>query len=153
MGVGMKFIVGKNIYLRLLESGDADGNYRNWFNDEEVCGGNSHHVFPQNIEDIKEYITTSRSSRNNLILAIILQDGNRHVGNIALQNINTVVHSAELSIVIGEKTHWGMGIGKEAFKLMCKHGFDEMNLSRIGCGTFETNIGMIKVAESVGMKE
>jgi len=37
--------------------------------------------------------------------------------------------------------------------LICDHGFLALNLNRIACGTFEDNVGMCKLAESLGMAE
>jgi [ribosomal protein S5]-alanine N-acetyltransferase len=150
----VSFLIGERIYLRSLQLDDAEGPYLSWFNNDEVCRGNSHHVYPYVLEEAREYIlTTHKKHTESLVLAIISKDNEHHIGNIALQNINPVVHSAEMSIIIGDKSCWGQGIGNEACKLICDHGFRQMNLSRISCGTFETNISMIKIAQYLGMKE
>lgn len=154
MTVNSAFLVGERIYLRPLQIEDSEGPYLNWFNNEEVCKGNSHHIFPHTINDIKEYISISHKKKSdNLILAIISNNDDTHIGNITLQNIHPVVRSAEISIIIGERTYWGKGFGKEAFRLICDHAFKSMNISRISCGTFETNYGMIKITKYIGMKE
>ena len=77
--------------------------------------------------------------------------GDRHIGNIALQHIHPVNRAAQFSIVVGEKDSWGQGVGKEAGKLICDHGFQSLNLHRIACGTFENNIAMQRLAEFLGM--
>ena len=61
--------------------------------------------------------------------------------------------SAEFAIILGDKEYWGKGIGKEASSLIVKHGFEQMNLHRIYCGTSEENIAMQKLAASLGFKE
>jgi len=147
------FLVGKMVYLRALVESDADGPYSDWFNDEEVCRGNSHHVFPYNQASALEYIRHSQRAKDQLILAIVSQKDETHVGNIALQNIHPVYRSAEFSILIGDKTTWGSGIGTEAGRLICDHGFLAMNLYRIACGTFETNTAMQRLALSLGMEK
>jgi RimJ/RimL family protein N-acetyltransferase len=150
----LAFLSGKKIYLRSLQLEDFDGPYLSWFNDKEVCSGNSHHIFPFTMDDAKKYIEFSnKKMENHLILAIISKANSKHIGNIALQNINNIVRSAELSIIIGEKSEWGKGIGKEACKLICDHGFLSMNLNRISCGTYENNDTMKKIALFLGMKE
>jgi RimJ/RimL family protein N-acetyltransferase len=145
------FLVGKTIYLRSLVEADADGPYLRWFNDKETCFGNSHHVYPFTKDNALEYIHFSQETKNNLILAIAIKKDQTHVGNIALQNIHPVYHSADFSILIGEKSTWGSGIGTEAGRLICDHGFQSMNLHRIACGTFENNAAMQKLALSLGM--
>ena len=147
------FLVGKRLYLRGLVESDADGVYPEWLNSADVCRGNSHHSFPYTREAACAYIRDALQTRSSLILAIVLQDGDRHVGNIALQNIHPIHRSAELSILIGERDVWGTGLGLEAAKLLIDHAFDALNLQRIECGTFATNRGMQKLALSLGMKE
>jgi RimJ/RimL family protein N-acetyltransferase len=147
------FLAGEKVYLRSLTEADVNGPYSNWFNDEEVCRGNSHHVFPYTSESALSYIHHATETRNELILAICSRDNDRHLGNIALQHIHPVYHSAEFSIVIGEKSAWGQGVGKEAGRLICDHGFRSMNLHRIACGTFENNIAMQRLAIYLGMQQ
>jgi|GEM_PF-3209759 len=110
----ISFLSGSVIYLRSLFESDAEGPYQGWFNDEEVCRGNSHHVFPYTLRDAREYIELAAKTREHLILAIVTQNNHHHIGNIALHKIHPVYRSAEFSIVIGDKTAWGKGVGKEA---------------------------------------
>jgi RimJ/RimL family protein N-acetyltransferase len=146
------FIKGKNIDLRPLNQENLDGNYVNWFNDAEVCLYNSHHVYPYNREKAAQYISAMQNSKDNLVLAIIAKNG-KHIGNISLQKIDFVSRNAEYAIILGEKDYWGKGIAKEASALILKHGFEELNLHRIYCGTSENNKAMQKLAFALGMKE
>jgi len=147
------FLNGKRIYLRQLRDEDAQGCYPAWFNDNGICRGNSHHIFPYSNEDALDYIKFSRQTKDDLILAIVTIKGDQHIGNIALQHIHPIYRSADLSIVIGEMTYWGKGYGTEAARLICDHAFLAMNLNRISCQTFENNHGMRKMATALGMKE
>jgi len=72
---------------------------------------------------------------------------------VALQRIDPIARSAEFAIVIGEREAWGKGVGKEAGRLICQHGFSVLNLNRIHCGTFETNEAMRRLAVDLGMRE
>jgi RimJ/RimL family protein N-acetyltransferase len=83
----------------------------------------------------------------------VLKNGNTHIGNTALQQINWVNRSAEWAILIGDKNAWGKGYAFEAAGLMMMHGFSSMNLNRIACGTFEDNIAMNRLAVKIGMRE
>ena len=147
------FLAGPRLYLRALAEGDADGAYPGWFNDAAVCGGNSHHVFPYTAEAAREYIREAAQTRSALILAIVLREGDRHIGNIALQDIHPIHRAAELSILIGERDAWGGGLAHEAAVLLMAHGFTALNLRRIACGTFGGNSAMQKLALRLGMKE
>lgn len=146
------FLIGENVYLRGLEEEDLDGNYIKWFNDVEVCRYNSHRVFPYYYEDAKNYIKSMHNSREAVVLAIELKEKEIHIGNVSLQKINYINRSAEFAIIIGEKEYWGKGYAKEASNLIIEHGFMEMNLQRIYCGTSADNVPMQRLAESLGMQ-
>lgn len=147
------FLTGDKVYLRAIEKGDLNAKYREWFNDEEVCRYNSHHRFPNYDANMRDYYENVIQSRANLVLAICDKLSDSHIGNIALENINTTDRSAELAILIGDKKYWGKGIGTEAAGLIIGHGFKELNLHRIYCGTSEDNTGMQKLASSLGFVE
>jgi [ribosomal protein S5]-alanine N-acetyltransferase len=151
--ISLPFIVGERLFLRPLSESDVAGPYAKWFNDDEVCQGNSHHVFPYTAEAALAYVRETRNNRNALILAIVLKDDDAHIGNISLQEIHWIYRSAEFAIVIGEKQRWGKGFSIEAGRLLCDHGFRTMNLNRIYCGTFEDNVAMRRLALALGMKE
>ena len=145
------FIEGEKINLCVIEKEFADGNYKDWFNNEEVCFGNAHYKYPTSIQDLRDYIDSK--STESIRLAIVDKISNEHIGNVALQRIDGINRSAEFAVIIGEKKSWGKGVGKEAAYLIFKHGFNYLNLNRIYLGTFETNFGMIKIAEALNMKK
>ena len=144
------FLEGADIGLRTLEEADADGTYRDWFNDGEVCKYNSHHRFAMAKEELLAFIKSSHSSRNALILAVELKETGVHIGNISLQNINYLDRAAEISFIFGEKAYWGRGYATQAARLLINHAFFQLGLRRIYFGTSEVNIGMQKVGEKLG---
>jgi RimJ/RimL family protein N-acetyltransferase len=145
------FLSGPRVRLRALSAADVDGPYLTWFNDPEVSGLNSHHVFPYTREAALRWVSALADRRDALVLAVEL-DG-RHVGNISLQGIDPVSRCAELAIVLGDRGVWGQGIGLEAAQLLVAHGFSALNLRRIGCGTVAANTGMRRIAERLGMTQ
>ena len=145
-----QFLAGDRIYLRPLEPADADANYGFWLNDPQVCRFNAHHRFPYTRADLLDYIEGLRGAHDRLVLAIVEREGDRHVGNISLQSIDPLERSAEFAIVIGEKSAWGKGFSKEAARLIIGHGFAELNLHRIYCGTSADNLPMQKLALAMG---
>jgi len=147
------FLVGEKIYLRTIEEVDLNENYQQWFNDEEVCRFNSHHRFPNYGEDMRDYYENVIKSKNNLILAIVDKETDKHIGNVSLQDISSIDMSAELAIIVGSKEHWGQGVGFEACRLMIEHGFGALNLHRIYCGTSLENKGMIKLIKKIGFQQ
>jgi len=146
------FLETPRLLLRPLVVADVDGPYLEWFNDPEVCRFNGHHVVPYLREDAIRYVEGLTQSRN-LVLAMVRRDDGHHIGNVALQDVDPVHRSAEFAIVIGDRTAWGQGFSVEAGLVLVDHGFNAMNLHRIGCGTSADNVPMRKLAAALGMRE
>lgn len=148
----LTFLTGEFVALRPLVESDADGAYPGWLNDPEVCRYNSHHVYPYTPAQAREWIR-SIPARGELVLAITSRDDQKHVGNVSLQTIDRVARSAELAILLGERSAWGRGVGLESARLVVEHGFGAMNLHRIHLGTTEDNVAMRRIAQRLGMQQ
>jgi ribosomal-protein-alanine N-acetyltransferase len=147
------FIDGSRIYLRALSVADLDGGYVDWLNDAEVSAHNSHHVFPYSVEEARAHIADMQDLKRNLVLAMVAKDTEKHIGNISLQSIDYISHTAEYAIMVGDKEYWGKGIASEASRLILAHGFNALNLHRIYCGTSSTNEAMQKLALALGFTQ
>jgi len=146
----MPFLEGKLIFLRGLCSEDANDRYPQWFNSDDINKYNSHHRHPYSRTEAISYIEALLDDRTKLVLAIVDKETNRHIGNVALQDISNINRSANLAIIIGEKEFWGKGIAVEASCLIISHGFFELNLHRIDAGTSAENASAIAWLEKLG---
>lgn len=144
------FIVGERIYLRRIEAGDLEGNYFQWLNDQEVTRWMQNGIFPNSSQSMQEYYQKTATSRSEMVLAVVLIEGDRHIGNIGLHNIHNIFHSTEIGILIGEKDVWGQGYGSEAISLLASHAFRRMNLNRVSAGAVVKNVGSIRAFEKAG---
>jgi [ribosomal protein S5]-alanine N-acetyltransferase len=144
-------LTGKHIDLRPFERSDIRDGYLSWFNDSVVCAYSQHNRVLYTRDAAYAYFDKVKESKNRLMFAIIQKSNSRHVGNIALNAIHDINGSADLSILIGEKSVWGQGFGKEASYLLCRYAFDNLKIHRITCGLFSENAGMKKIAEFLGM--
>ncbi len=141
------------VMLRALDKTDIDGDYLQWFNNPEVVKYNSHGRFPMTRDSLEKYIESTESNPSLLVLAVILLDMEKHVGNISLQNINWVDRSAEIAFILGDANLMGKGIMFRAGGLLIRHAFNQLNLRRVYCGTLDSNDGMKKLAIKLGMQE
>ena len=147
------FLEGEKVYLRTLSIENATQEYTDWLNNETICQYNSHHRFPNTLANTQDYIHSTSSSQNSIILAIFDKNTQKHIGNIGLQSINLIDSQAEFAILIGEVSAHSKGIGEEASNLIIQHGFLSLNLHRIYCGTSEKNIPMQKLAKKLNFQE
>lgn len=149
----VKFIEGETIYLRPLQVQDLEGNYSDWLNNPKINELNSHCRFVKSKNELIQYVESVSNSKHDLVLAVIFKKNNLHVGNISLQQINWINRSAEIAFILGEIDYWGKGIMFEAGKLLINHAFKKLNLHRVHCGTSINNLGMIRLAKKLGMKQ
>jgi len=96
------------------------------------------------------WLTSHYKSEKDLGLAIVIKDGDVHIGNCGLHQIDYQNRNAEFGIMIGEKEHWGHGFAPEAAKLILRYGFDELNLHRISLEVYSHNKRAQKAYEKVG---
>lgn len=137
--------------VRGLCEDDVDGPYPSWFEDQEVCAFSSHGKFVRTKEYFRQFLRNIDGQ--NMIVWAICHVQHGHIGNVALQNISLINRNAEFAIILGDRRHWGKGVGKLASKAILEHGFLKLNLHRIYCGTAATNSPMRKLAANLGMKE
>lgn len=147
----MSIRISKDYFVRAFQESDLSGAYPSWFEDQEVCAYNSHGNFFKTFEYFHEFYR-SINFEDRIVWAIC-NDQDGHIGNISLQNISQINRNAEFAILLGDKRHWGKGVGKMVGKRLISHGFKSLNLERIYCGTAETNEGMRKLAITLGMSE
>ena len=123
-------ILGENVRLRAMEREDIPRFVR-WMNDPEVTEFlliNS--PLSKAMEEQWFERQAARPPHEGQVLGIeVLENGNWvHIGNTGLHNVEPVHLAAEFGIVIGEKEYWNKGFGREATRLMLKHGFENLNL-------------------------
>ena len=147
------FLHNDTIILRPVYRQDLNDEYLHWLNDQETCAQNSHAYFPYTMDQLIKHYESKLTDNQEIRLAIVVKEDNVHVGNVSLQNINWMNRSAEFAILLGNKKYWGKGIGYMAAQLIMDHGFRNLNLHRIYCGTTAANNGMNKIAEKLKMKK
>jgi Acetyltransferases, including N-acetylases of ribosomal proteins len=136
-------------YVRPLSEDDLRGPYPGWFEDQDVCRYNSHGKFFKTASWFRDYVA-SLNAEDRVVWAICHRE-HGHIGNISLQGISFINRTAEFAIILGDRRHWGRGVGLLAGRALLRHGFDKLNLERIYCGTAATNSGMIRLATAMGM--
>ena len=142
------FIDGERLYLRPLEESDLDSCMR-WINDSEILQFLARR-HPMGRVQEKEWLADQYKSDNYLNLAIVLKDGDRHIGNCGFNEIDYINRNAIFGILIGEKDAWHQGYGPEAAELILKHGFEQLGLHRIELDVYSLNERAQKAYEKVG---
>jgi len=145
----MIYCLSNEYSVRPLQECDLDGPYPGWFEDQEVCRYNSHGKFFKTRAYFREYVNAL--DREDRVVWAICHTEHGHIGNISLQGISFLNRTGEFAILLGDKRHWGRGVGLLAGRALLTHGFSKLNLKRIYCGTAASNDGMKKLALAMGM--
>lgn len=144
-------IIGKRVRLRAIEREDLP-KFVAWLNDPEVRQFLMASI-PLSMDNEKrwfESILEQPQASQPLAIEIFTSAGWEIVGNVGFHNIDQINRCTEVGIFIGEKQYWSQGYGREAMRLMLRHGFDHLNLNRIYLRVFETNPRGIRSYERAG---
>lgn len=147
------FLKGTKIYLRAISVDDATASYLSWINDPEVTKGLVTGVYPSNMQDLVNYLSSVSQNANAHMFAICDLDNHTHVGNIKLDSIDPIGRTGELGIMIGDQNYWGKGVGTEACKLLLNYAFDTLNLRKVSLTVFDNNPGAIRLYQKIGFQE
>jgi [ribosomal protein S5]-alanine N-acetyltransferase len=145
----MTAIAGARLYLRELQPSDAAGRYLAWMNDPEVTRFLETRFSTHSEAGIRQYIESVRQDPAYLFLAIVLRDGDRHIGNIKMGPISRVHGYADVGLLIGEKDCWGRGYAAEAIALLTAHAF-ETGIRKLTAGCYADNVGSLKAFQKAG---
>lgn len=99
-----------------------------------------------------EFITKA-ANRHMVHMDIRLADDQMLIGNCTLLDINDRDGTAEVGILIGEKEYHSKGYGSEALYLLCRYGFDKLNLHSILLRHLSINARGDKAYRKIGFRE
>jgi len=151
MKLSFPIIIDRNIKILPFNESHINSNYVSWLNDAEVVRYSEQRHFNHTLKTCLDYYLQQKNS-NNFFLAIELLENNfKHVGNIGVK-IDQYNKIADLSIMIGDKSIWGSGIGSRAWILTINTLLDKLNFRRVTAGTMEINLNMIRLIYRSGMK-
>ncbi|MBO9597782.1 MAG: GNAT family N-acetyltransferase [Cohnella sp.] len=146
----VRFLEGTKVYLRPIELADTDWYFASLYdkNTRKFTGTQKHY----SREQIARYIEGKSQDSSSVLLLIATCKDDRLVGDIAIQNIDTMNRNANIRIAINNDAYQGKGYGTEALRLMLDYGFGILNLHRIELNVFSYNERAMHVYEKLGFK-
>lgn len=123
-------------------------NWTDWFNDSVVCENLYRGVFPHFESEQYEFLD-SLKNKSRFAVMIKPKKIDKVIGVISLSSIEFERRSAQISIVIGDRTAiTGSLAALEAMALVTEHGFEQLGLDRIWAGqAYPEHSRMIKFLE------
>lgn len=146
---------GKNIYIRILNTEDAEAmlklqrENRYFFEKFSMDRSSDFYTMEVQLDRIKKF-EEDRKQDENYFFGIFKNGDSSLVGTI---NLFQILRGALQSAFIGcfiDKIHNGKGYATEATKLIVDYAFNDLKLHRIEAGVMPHNIGSIRVLEKSG---
>ncbi len=135
------------LVLRHIFPEDVGEYYAKWLNDPEVSGFLESGGKVHTVESIRDWVKWNNNSADRLLLGIFSDGG--HIGNITFYDIDKKNKVLRIGVMIGDKSLWGLGYGKEAVKGAMEFAFLEMSMHRVEAGIHSENKSSVCMFESL----
>ncbi|MDO8776002.1 MAG: GNAT family N-acetyltransferase [Burkholderiaceae bacterium] len=143
-------IESKRLFFRPLIESDAVQTYADWLNDSDVNRYLETRHEVQTIESCRTFIQHCNQDPFSNLFGVFLRESGKHIGNAKLGNVNLHHARAELSMLIGEKSCWGKGLGTEVVQALTGYGFERLGLKRVQAGCYEKNLQSLRIFLNTG---
>ncbi len=145
----LETLSGRQVNLRRFTAADITPAYLGWLRDPAVVRFSNQRFRTHTAESCADYLASFRGT-DNLFLAIVHRDNARVVGTMTAY-VSAVHGTADLGILVGDRSCWGQGLGLDAWQALMAHLFQSAGLRKITAGTLRPNVGMVRIMERSGM--
>lgn len=134
--------LGGAVYLRPLEEDDVTETYLAWFKDEEV----TRFLDARDItkQDAIEHLHAGKKGNAWYLFAICESTTDQHIGNLKVGPIHYRHATSDLVTVLGDRSSWGKGYGKEAVRIGIDIAFNHLNVRKLSASIDSLNVASIK---------
>lgn len=145
-----EFLLGRKVSLRPFAALDITPKYIGWLNDPQVVRFSNQRFRIHTFESCHAYLLSFEGSANNF-LAICDLETSSMLGTITVHR--SVNHgTADIGIMIGERSFWSKGIGADAFCTVMAKLIESGEIRKVTAGSLAVNISMVRIMERAGMK-
>jgi RimJ/RimL family protein N-acetyltransferase len=141
---------GERLYLRAVQPSDATERYVGWLNDHAVMRFMETPAGGHTVDGLRSYISAMQAKPDTLFLAIVVREGDRHIGNIKLGPVDRRHGTADVALMLGDRACWGRGYATEAIGLVSDHAFGRLGVRKLTAGCYSGNVGSLRAFEKAG---
>lgn len=123
--------------------------YVGWLNNPAVVRFSDQRHRRHTFQSCREYMESFKKSPNYFWAIIVKNKNLGHIGNMNAY-IDSVHKTADLGILLGERSTWGLGYGLEAWTAVCEYLLKN-GMRKITAGTLSVNISMLHLMKRAGM--
>lgn len=142
-------LTGLNILIESFTLADLTDTYVDWLNDREVTRFSNQRFREHSRNSSLDYLR-SFDGGPNLFLSVKTLADKRPIGTMTAY-ISVPHGTADIGIMIGERSSWGRGYGLEAWNILLQWLLEQPTLRKATAGTLACNKGMLRIMERSGM--
>lgn len=144
-------LAGPRVRLRPVQPGDINQTHLGWLRDPQVVRLSNQRFVEHTLQGCMRYLE-SFAGGPNLYLSVRRITDDRALGTLTAYR--QLAHgTADIGILMGERSVRGQGLGAEAFGLLADWLATQPGMRKLTCGTLACNTGMLRVAEKAGFTE
>ena len=143
---------GEKVLLRALTRDDMKKQWE-FENDPEIWYWDGYYPKPTKLETVIGYFEQSVTNDNpNSVSWAIDVDGD-YIGYCSLSGFDQTSRHCELQVEIGNKMHWGNGLGREVVAILLDYAFTHRNMHRVWLKTHSKNERALRCYLACGFVE
>lgn len=142
-------LTGEKTFLSLFTQSDINELYISWLNEPIVTQFSNQRFRPHTYETCLAYFNSFKES-DNLLIKVQRRIDRAFIGTMTTYYISQH-RTADIGIMIGEKTVWGQGYGQDAWNTQLSWLSTLSFIRKITAGTMRPNVGMLRLMERSGM--
>lgn len=133
-------MIGERVYLRPLETSDAEGFAQHAHAETETFFENGRiPLSPIALEKWIEGLYKQQPS-SEIQFAVCLRETDECIGNVGITGIDWINRTAETESFLDSTAHRGQGYGPEAKHLLLEYAFEQLQLEMLSSFVWEPNV-------------
>jgi ribosomal-protein-alanine N-acetyltransferase len=155
----MTRITGRKVYLVPFDERHLnDPGYLAWLSDIEVMRwiGRDEYLKPFEFAQVREYVESVWRNEHCSFFAVHDASDDAFVGTAKLNYFDAAgaaARSADVGIMLGDRTRWGKGLATDTLATLCAHAFDELGARKLTAGAIAGNDAVIRAFRRIGFAE
>lgn len=142
-------IEGQQTLLESFAVEDISPQYVAWLNDPEVVRYSNQRFITHTTHSCTLYVNNFKGSLSKLFKIIRKSDATT-IGTITAY-INQSHKTADMGILIGDRSSWGKGLGGDAWFALLNALLSLRQIRKVTAGTMDCNQSMIRIIQRSGM--
>lgn len=138
--------------LRTFDPALVNERYLSWLHDERVTRFLLKPNRDTTLDDIRSYVRGLLESPDDTFLSITEKATGLHIGNVRLGPIDWRSSVCQYSMMIGDVTRHGQGLGSETVALALGLCFGELKMHKVFLDVVEENAAAIRIYEKNGFQ-